>query len=135
MEAKEVNNKKDGWYDKSQTRSLVGFKCIVVLLFLSAITPAYGQYLSDKGVYQQQPMLVQPIRCDCPTFGLADAFAHARNFLLLLISFFYQYRSAKQNRDGNNNNARQDPIAPPQNALIYHQLPALMPKNTNPFVP
>ncbi|CAJ0596213.1 unnamed protein product [Cylicocyclus nassatus] len=65
MEAKEVNNKKDGWYDKSQTRSLVGFKCIVVLLFLSAITPAYGQYLSDKGVYQQQPMLVQPIRCDC----------------------------------------------------------------------
>ncbi|CAJ0598101.1 unnamed protein product [Cylicocyclus nassatus] len=74
---------------KRHKRSLAGFKCVVVLLCLSVITPAHGQYLSDKGMYQQQPMLVQPIRCDCPTFGLADAFAHATNFLLLLISFFY----------------------------------------------
>ncbi|CAJ0604859.1 unnamed protein product [Cylicocyclus nassatus] len=86
MEANEVNNKKDGYYDKSQTRYKWRYFKSLILIFLAVnVEVANAQYL-EKPYQQQQP--IPSLKCDCPTFGVIDGFAHLTNLILLLLSFF-----------------------------------------------
>ncbi|CAJ0594658.1 unnamed protein product [Cylicocyclus nassatus] len=89
MEPNEVNNKKDRWYDKSQTRyKWRYFKCLILIFLAVNVEVANAQYL-EKPYQQQQPIALQPsLKCDCPTFGVIDGFALSTNLVLLLLYFF-----------------------------------------------
>ncbi|CAJ0594660.1 unnamed protein product [Cylicocyclus nassatus] len=59
MEPNEVNNKKDRWYDKSQTRyKWRYFKCLILIFLAVNVEVANAQYL-EKPDQQQQPIMKQ----------------------------------------------------------------------------